>query len=156
MDAKTRLQSWVVTRRVKAMLDHFGRHRGNLFAGAITYAGFLAFFPILAIALAVAGYVADIYPDAQDVVIEAIDQILPGIVGAGSEGTINIDDISSASGALGIIGFAALFLTGIGWIAVVRDSLDAMGGLPTSRNPSFLTAKIKDFKSLVLVGVILT
>lgn len=156
MDAKARLQSSVALSRVKAMVDHFGRHRGNLFAGAITYAGFLAVFPLLAIAFAVAGYVARVYPDAQELVIDAIDQLLPGIVSESpGEGAIAIEDISGASGALGVVGFATLLLTGINWLGAMRESLDGMGGLPTSRAPGFLKSKLKDLTSLILVGSIL-
>lgn len=47
------------------MVEHFGSVKGNLQAGAVTYFAFLSFFPILALAFFVIGYVAKVYPEAQ-------------------------------------------------------------------------------------------
>ena len=39
---------------------------GGQLAAAVTYFGFLSFFPLLALAFAMVGYVTDIYPSAQE------------------------------------------------------------------------------------------
>ncbi len=62
---------------------HYGEVNGSAQAGAVTYYGFLSFFPILALAFFVVGYVARVYPAAQDNLVAAIQQVLPGIVGNG-------------------------------------------------------------------------
>ncbi len=78
--------------------EHYGAVKGNLQAGAITYFGFLSVFPILAIAFAVVGYVARIYPDAQADLVEAINGVLPGMVSQEeAEGKIAIADIQAAA-----------------------------------------------------------
>ena len=45
------------------MVQHYGAVNGNAQAGAVTYFGFLSFFPILALGFFVIGLVAQLYPD---------------------------------------------------------------------------------------------
>ena len=65
---------------VMAMNEHYNGVQGNVLAGAVTYFGFLSFFPILALGFAVVGFVSIAYPDARDSMTTAIQQVLPGIV----------------------------------------------------------------------------
>ena len=55
--------------------QHYSAVKGNLQAGAVTYFAFLSFFPILALAFAVIGYVSRIYPDAQQNLVDAIESV---------------------------------------------------------------------------------
>ena len=80
-------------------LDHavraYDRHsevRGGQVAGAITYFGFLSFFPLLALAFAAVGYISVFYPDARDSITTAVEQAFPSLVGSGPN-QINIDDV---------------------------------------------------------------
>ena len=41
------------------------RGAGDQLAGAITYFGFLSFFPLLALGFSVVGYISYVYPSAQ-------------------------------------------------------------------------------------------
>ena len=65
---------------VVRMQEHYGQVNGAAQAGAVTYYAFLSFFPILAIAFFAVGYLARIFPHAQDTLVEAIQEVLPGIV----------------------------------------------------------------------------
>jgi len=47
------------------MQQHYGRVNAGSQAGAVTYFAFLSFFPILALAFFVVGFIARYYPDAQ-------------------------------------------------------------------------------------------
>ena len=53
-------------------VEHYGNVKGNIQAGAITYFGFISFFPILALAFAVVGFVARVYDGAESDLVEAI------------------------------------------------------------------------------------
>ncbi len=55
------------------MQEHYGEAKGGQQAGAITYFGFLSFFPIMALAFFAVGWVAEVYPDAQDALLDAIE-----------------------------------------------------------------------------------
>ena len=48
------------------MQEHYGAVKAGQQAGAVTYFAFLSFFPILALAFFVVGWIAKVYPDAQD------------------------------------------------------------------------------------------
>ena len=68
---------------------------------AITYFGFLSFFPLLALAFSVVGYISVVYPGAQDDVHHgAVEDAFPSLVGSG-DGQINIQDIVDARAAPG-------------------------------------------------------
>src|SRR3954468_10845617 len=67
-------------------VDHLGRayiryrdQRGDRMAAALTFYGFLSFFPLVALAFAVTGYVVAISPHAREAVAKALDQLLPGL-----------------------------------------------------------------------------
>jgi membrane protein len=63
---------------VVRMQEHYGQVNGAGQAGAVTYYAFLSFFPILAIAFFAVGYLARIFPHAQDTLVEAIQEVPPG------------------------------------------------------------------------------
>src|SRR5262245_30669366 len=116
-------------RRRSALLDHairtqqhYSEVKGNLQAGAVTYFAFLSFFPILALAFFVVGYLARIFPDAQDSLVEAIESLLPGLIGNGKN-QISLDAVKQAASTLGLIGLVALLYAGLGWLSAMRQGL---------------------------------
>src|SRR3546814_18841480 len=104
------------------MNEHYGAVKGNLQAGAVTYFAFLSFFPILALGFFVIGYVAKVYPEAQENLTEALGSVLPGMVGE-DEGQISPEAIQDAAGAVGLIGLAGVPYAGLGWLSVMREAL---------------------------------
>src|SRR5512141_2816765 len=64
------------------MVKHYGAVNGNAQAGAVTFFGFLSFFPILALSFFAVGQLAKVY-DAKGQLVRVIDSFLPGIVGSG-------------------------------------------------------------------------
>jgi membrane protein len=132
--------------------EHYGEVKGNLQAGAVTYFAFLSFFPILALAFAVIGYVARIYPDAQADLTKAITQVLPGIVGEGP-GEISLDSIEDSAGTVGLIGLIGVLYSGLGWLSAMRDALLVVFEKPPSEQPNFVVGKVRDLVSLGLIGL---
>src|SRR3546814_5223037 len=104
------------------MNEHYGAVKGNLQAGAVTYFAFLSFFPILALGFFVIGYVAKVYPEAQENLTEALGSVLPGMVGE-DEGQISLEAIQDAAGAVGLIGLAGVLYAGLGWLSGMREAL---------------------------------
>ena len=110
-------------------VDHsvraYDRHSevlGGQLAAAITYFGFLSFFPLLALAFALVGYISDIYPQAQDDVIAAVESAIPSLIGTG-EGQLDIQDIIDAKAGAGLFGLIGLLYAGLGWLDALRDAL---------------------------------
>lgn len=128
--------------------DRYRRCRGDRLAAALTFYGFLSFFPLVALAFAVMGYAVAVSPDARDYVTKAIYQLLPGI--AGRLPVQQIADAKAGAGAFGLIG---LVWTGLGWIGVWRESLHTMwkGGPEDDANP--IVTKLADLAVLVVLGL---
>lgn len=148
-------------RRRFALLDHgirtqqhYGAVKGGMQAGGVTYFAFLSFFPILALAFFVVGYVAHVYPQAQDNLVSAIQGVLPGIVGNG-KGEISIDAVQANAGTAGIIGLLGVVYSGLGWLSAMRNALVVVFEEPQARQPNFFVGKARDLLTLLLVGLVL-
>lgn len=150
----TRLQARFQQSRLGRALARFGEAEGSIRAANATYSGFLAFFPVIALALTAAGYASGVFSDAEDMVLEAVDLFIPGVIGEG-DGQISIEAVQRASGAVTVIGLAALAWTGSGWMTATRGGVNAIYGLPKSAQPGFVAAKAKDLGLLVVLGLVL-
>ncbi|MDP2774527.1 MAG: YhjD/YihY/BrkB family envelope integrity protein [Nocardioides sp.] len=135
------------------MQQHYGAVRAGQQAGAVTYFGFLSFFPILALAFAVVGWISRVYPEARDTTVEAIDSVFPGMIG-GDNG-IALSDIESAAGAAVGIGLLGVAYAGLGWLSSLRDALLVTFELPSFERPGFVVGKLRDLVTLGAVGVTL-
>lgn len=122
---------------------------GSQLAASITYYGFLSFFPLLALAFAVVGYISGAYPDAQDAVTQAVQDSFPSLIGS-APGQINIQDVIDAKAGAGVIGLVGLFYAGLGWLDALRAALRRVFG--TSDVPlDFVKKKAVDV--IVLIGL---
>jgi membrane protein len=140
--------------RVLRTQEHYGEVGAAQQAGAMTYFGFLSTFPILALAFFAVGQIAKVYAGAESDLIEAIDQVLPGLVGD-APGQLKIADIESAAGTVGIIGVVGLLYAGLGFVDGLRKALEAVFVVPDEEQPGFLAAKARDLVALVVLGLIL-
>jgi len=129
MGAREKVSSTVGDVRQRApWLDHLIRawsryqsDSGDRLAASVTYFGFLSFFPIIALAFSVAGFVVDAYPSAQKDLIRQINNFLPGL-----SDKLNVATIGDAKVASGIIGLLGLLLAGLGWIDALREAIRVM------------------------------
>ncbi len=135
-------------------VGHYGSSQGSLQAGAVTYFAFLSFFPILALAVFVVGQIARIYPAANHQLVQAIDQVLPGMVGSG-QGQISLSSVQSFSGWAGLIGLLGVMYSGLGWLSAMRESLEVVFELPAKEQPNFIIGKLRDLVTLAVVGITL-
>jgi membrane protein len=135
-------------------VQHYGSVKGNMQAGAVTYFAFLSFFPILALAFAIIGYVAQIYPDAKQDLITAIDQVLPGFVGD-AEGQVSLSSIQAAAGTAIGFGLIGLVFAGLGWLSSMRDALLVVFEKPKDEQPNFVFGKLRDLAALITIGLVL-
>ena len=104
----------------------------------MTYFAFLSFFPILALAFFVVGYIARVYPDAQSRPRRRHRQVFPGMIGTG-QGQISLSQsIEQAAATVGIIGLAGTDLRRPG--LAVGDADRAPGGL---RAPARAAAQLR-------------
>jgi membrane protein len=124
---------------------------GDRLAAGVTYFGFLSFFPLVALAFAVLGYVVAGDSGIQREVERGLSSYLPGLIGNGPH-QISIDDIASSKASAGVIGLVGLLVAGLGWIDALRQSIKVIWHEP-ARDRSFIRAKLYDLGALVVMGL---
>ena len=136
------------------MIAHYGRVKGNLQAGAVTYFGFLSFFPVMALGFFVVGLVSTVYGGADDALTSALQSLLPGIIGD-REGEISVDTFQQNAGTAALIGLAGVLYAGLGWLSAMREALMVVFEMPAHEQPNIVFGKLRDLLSLVVIGVTL-
>jgi membrane protein len=148
-------------RRRSALLDHAVRTQEHYVAvkagqqaGAVTYFAFLSFFPVLALAFFVVGLVARVYDNARDTLAEALDALMPGLLGT-DQGQATLADIEKFAGTVGLVGAVVLLYSGLSWISAMRRALVVVFELPVDDQLNFVLGKVRDLLMLVVIGAIL-
>lgn len=146
-----------VRRRVP-LVDHavratgrFVEDNGNQLAAAITLPAFLSFFPLVALALSVAGFVAHYDSHAEAQITNALSDFFPGLIGSG-KGQINVEAIANQRAATGAIGLAGLLVGGLGWVDALRSTLRQLWHQPPLKR-NFIVAKGLDIVVVVGLGL---
>ena len=136
--------------------QHYSNVQGNVLAGAVTYFGFLSFFPVLALAFALVGYLARAYPDAEQDLLTSLQEVLPGLVGAeGSDAPIKVSTFTDAAGAATVFGLLGLLYSGLGWLSGLREALQAVFAVPQGETRGMVKGKLFDLLTLIVLGVVL-
>ena len=124
--------------------ERLDRVKWTRLAAAMTFVSFVALFPLLTVAAAVAA--ATLSESRQQELQDKIVDQVPGI-----SDQIDINGLVENAGTIGSIAGAVLLLTGIGWVGQMRDCLRAVWELPDKdENP--VLAKAKDAGVLVGLG----
>ena len=134
-------------------LEHYGAANGSALAAAVTYFAFLSFFPILALAFAVFGQVAKVYPDAESTLVDAANSVLPGLVGGDSG--VSLETLQAAAPGIFSIGVLLTLYSGLGWLSGMRSALIAIFEEPEREKPNFVVGKLRDVLALLALGSIL-
>lgn len=157
-DAKARIARLRARSRlldhVLRMQEHFSDVKGSQQAGGVTYFGFLSVFPVLALGFFTIGYVARVFPDAQDALLTAIDEVLPGLVGDGAN-QVPLADIQGRAGTVGLIGLVGVLYAGLGWLSSLQTGLIVLFEMPDRLQPGFVSGKVRDLATLATLGVVL-
>ncbi|MFD4634280.1 YihY/virulence factor BrkB family protein [Streptomyces sp. NPDC058284] len=122
-------------------LDHV--HWTRL-AAAMTFISFLALFPLLTVAAAIAA--ATLSKKQQGTLENKISEQVPGI-----SDQLNLDALVENAGTVGLIAGALLLFTGIGWVGSMRECLRAVWELEDDEENPVLR-KAKDAGVLIGLG----
>ena len=143
-----------VVDRLVRMQEHYGEVKAGQQAGAITYFAFLSFFPILALSFFVVGIVSQFVDGANDVLRSAITSLFPEIIGT-RDNQLQLSDFRTFSGLAGVIGFAGVLYSGLGWVSALRQALVTVFELPEKDLLGFVPGKLRDLLVLATIGVTL-
>jgi membrane protein len=142
---------WPVLDHAVRALDRNSQILGSQEAAAVTYFGFLAFFPLLALSFSLVGYVSAIYPQVQDAVTTAVEDAFPNLIGPNPD-QISIRDVIGAKRTAGLLGLAGLVYAGLGWIDALRNAVRRTFGTDDVRL-QFIKKKLIDIGVLILLGI---
>ena len=135
-------------------VTHYGSVNGNAQAGAVTYFGFLSFFPILALGFFFVGLLAQNFPELRAAIVAEVENLLPGVVGS-DEGEIPLKAFEDYAATVGLLGLVGLLYAGLGWLSGMRAALEVMFVLPNKEHPNVIVGKARDLGTLVLIGLVL-
>ncbi|PWI17604.1 hypothetical protein DI272_28145 [Streptomyces sp. Act143] len=124
--------------------ERLDRVKWTRLAAAMTFISFIALFPLLTVAAAIAA--ATLSKSQQDELQNKIADQVPGI-----SDQLNIDGLVENAGTIGLIAGALLLFTGIGWVGSMRECLRAVWELPDEEVNPFL-GKAKDTGVLLGLG----
>lgn len=113
-------------------------------AAAMTFTSFVALFPLLSLAAAVAA--ATLSKDQQGRLQDRITEQVPGI-----SDQLNIQDLIDNAGTVGLIAAALLLFTGMGWVESTRGCLRAVWELPDEEE-NLVLHRVKDAGVLIGLG----
>ncbi|MGC9380466.1 YihY/virulence factor BrkB family protein [Streptomyces sp. MH13] len=123
--------------------ERLDRVKWTRLAAAMTFTSFVALFPLLSLAAAVAA--ATLSEDQQGRLQDTIAEQIPGI-----SDQLDIQGLIDNAGTVGLISGALLLFTGVGWVDATRGCLRAVWELPDEEeNPVLHRAK----DAGVLVGL---
>ncbi|WP_055418238.1 YihY/virulence factor BrkB family protein [Streptomyces pactum] len=123
--------------------ERLDRVKWTRLAAAMTFTSFVALFPLLSLAAAIAA--ATLSEDQQDKLQDKIAEQIPGI-----SDQLDIQSLIDNAGTVGLIAGALLLFTGMSWVDATRGCLRAVWELPDEdENPVLRRAK----DAGVLVGL---
>lgn len=127
---------------------------GFQLAAGITYYAFLSFFPLVALAYAVVGFVVDYVPGARQAVTDVLVRVLPTMVGD-APGQLDVTRMAEAKAGVGVVGLVGLLYAGLGWISSLRTSLELVFSGPGEDRPrrGFVATRLADVRGLFVIGV---
>ncbi len=114
---------------------------GTQFSAAITYFSFLALFPLLLLAAAIAGFVLSSDQHLQNELFNQISKNVPGSFGDTLSRSIK-SAINNRAG-IGVIGLFGVLLTGLGWVGNLRQAIGAVAGQEPAKE-KFLPSKLRN------------
>ena len=127
-------------------LQRYADVQGSLLAAGITYYGFLALFPLAAVAYGLLSVLVLLIPALQS----GVKDLLPPELAA----SVDLSQLASAGVTAGLIGLAVMLYAGVRLVAALRRALTLVfGGSP--RDVPFVRGIVRDLLTLVLLGLAL-
>jgi membrane protein len=127
--------------------ERYQDSKGDFYAAGVTYFTVFAFFPLLMLGFAAAGFVLASNPE---LLAEVTAQIKSKVSGDfGDQLVALMDSAIDSRTSVGIIGLATAAWAGLGWMANLREALSQMWGLFRHDTAGFVRTKLSDLIAIV-------
>ena len=94
-------------------------------------------------------------PTPNENLVEAINTVLPGIIGGKARTRSRSSEIEQAATTVGLLGLLGLLYAGLGWLSAMRSALGVVFEQPAKEHPNFVVGKLRDLVTMVVLGVVL-
>ncbi|MEO7722141.1 MAG: YihY/virulence factor BrkB family protein [Pseudolysinimonas sp.] len=149
--------TWAQSLKPVRVFLHYSQVRGPILASGLAFRGLFAVFAALWVAFSIAGLVISGNLAAQDAIVTALNNAIPGLIDTGhSGGAIKASTLLSAGifGWTGAIALVGLLFSALGWLGSARDAVRTMFELP-SPAANFALLKVRDLVLGVGLGAVL-
>jgi membrane protein len=133
---------WRFADRLVRTVDRYLDVQGSLLSAGMTYYGFLALFPLVAVGLGVTSVLSRVVPSVDETVRDQVAAVMPNV---------DVDAVVNASLTVGLIGLAVMLYAGVRWVGALRRSLTVLAGRPP-RSVPYLRGIVGDAAVLALLG----
>jgi membrane protein len=120
--------------------------RGGYLTATVTYYGFFSIFPLLLVLTTILGFVFHGNPQLQQDIIDSAIGQLP-IIGT----QLKSGSLTGNTVAL-VVGLIAALWAGMGAVLAAGYAIDRIWGLPRTRRPSFVRARLRALVLLAVLG----
>lgn len=151
MSLKERLAAIPGVGTVMAVQKRTKADAADQFGAAIAFHGFISLFPLIAVAVAIAGWLLADQPEQLNRVIEAIQTAIPGLQGDAIDGIIN--SVIDNAGSIGLIGFLGALYTGLRVTNAAHTATQFVFGVKLGE-VSAAKARAQQLGSLILLGAL--
>jgi membrane protein len=138
--------AWVTRSRAYRVFEHYNDVGSNRLAGAVTFFGFLALFPLLTVALAVAAAV--LTDNRVNELQQKIAEQIPGL-----SNHLNLHEVVANAGTVGLVSGVILLVSGLGWVDTTRVSIRSSWYLPLEPG-NVIVRKFWDTVMLLGLGLV--
>ncbi|MEP6843747.1 MAG: YihY/virulence factor BrkB family protein [Pseudolysinimonas sp.] len=149
--------AWVQQLKPVRVVTRYTELRGPILASGLAFQGLFAVFAGLWVAFSIAGLVISGNEAAQDAIITAVNNAIPGLIDNGDgHGAIEAKVLLSAGvfGWTGAIALVGLLVTAIGWLGSARAAVRTMFELPAPA-ANFALLKVRDIVLGIGLGIVL-
>ncbi|HYY09393.1 MAG TPA: YihY/virulence factor BrkB family protein [Kineosporiaceae bacterium] len=130
--------------------------RGNVLAGGVAYFAFFSLFPAMALGFTAFGLLLGGQEDLQVRLVQYVNSNLGSAVityRAAGGGIVSVEQLTAPGvlTAAGLLGLVTLVMSGLGWIAALRDGVQAV--FAGRQDTNFVLLKVVDLVVLLAAGL---
>ena len=148
------LWQWVQRTRPYRTFSHFTDVGGSVLSAGMSYQALFAVFAALWVGFGIFGIMLSGRVELLNTLIEQLNTFVPGLIGAGEGGLVDVDVLLSASilSWTGVVAAVSLLWVAINWFTGTRRSIRIIFGLDVKQYRNAVLLKLRDFVLAMLFG----